>query len=256
LTAAKILIVDDSRAILAYASGILKGAGHSVLTTDNPLSVAALVRRERPDMILMDMQMPAVSGEDVVSTLKRFGCSDGVRVVFFSASVSVADLAIKTKVLGAHGYIHKASPLNPETLLSEVERLLSVPLRAPTRMGALVVDDSRAMRMLLAQILRAEGYQVTSAAHGREALERLQEETPSLALVDLEMPEMGGLELITAMRANPSTQKIPVLLVTSVKDEERIGEVLKAGASGYLNKPSRGRLDRATVVDSLRAMGI
>lgn len=250
---AKILVVDDSQAILTYVQGILSAGGYDVVTSNNPMLVASHVRREQPDMILMDIEMPAISGEDVVATLQRFGCSDGVRVVLFSASVSAAELAQKAETVGAHGYIHKASPLRPETLLAAVDRLLAQPLKSPRekRPEALVVDDSSAMRMLLTQILREQGYEVRAAAHGKDALDLLRDKAPHCAFVDLEMPEMDGLELVLAMRDNPETFEIPIVLVTSVDDQARIDEVLSAGASGYLPKP----IDKASIVNRLRSLG-
>jgi len=251
---AKILVVDDSQAILTYVQGILSAAGYDVVTSNNPMLVASHVRRERPDMILMDIEMPAISGEDVVATLQRFGCSEGVRVVLFSASVSAADLARKARAVGAHGYIHKASPLRPETLLAAVDRLLAQPLTAPEPEElpqALVVDDSSAMRLLLSQILREQGYEVRAAAHGRQAIEMLKERSASCALVDLEMPEMDGLELVLAMREDPRNGELPILLVTSVEDQERIDAVMAAGASDYVNKP----VSKSTIMARLRALG-
>ncbi|MBL4845091.1 MAG: response regulator [Planctomycetes bacterium] len=247
----KILIVDDSKAILAFAGGILEEAGYSVVTSTNPIAVAGLVRTEAPDMVLMDIQMPAISGTDVVATLNRFGSTEGIRMVLFSASVSEAELAIRAESVGAHGYIHKAAPLSPESLVAAVGRLLLAPLTSTVRPDVLVVDDSRAIRILLALMLREQGYDVTCAADGREALEHLREKKPQFAIVDLEMPEMDGLELIVAMRKQPDFQHIPVLLVTAVRDAKRIQAVLAAGACGYLNKP----VDKATIVDRIRAMG-
>lgn len=249
---AKILVVDDSQAILTYVQGILSSAGYDVVTSNNPILVASHVRREKPDMILMDIEMPAISGEDVVATLQRFGCSDGVRVVLFSASVSAAELAQKAEAVGAHGYIHKASPLRPETLLAAVDRLLAQPLKSgpDKRPEALVVDDSSAMRMLLTQVLQEQGYKVRAAAHGKDALHLLREKTPNCAFVDLEMPEMDGLELVVAMRENPDTFEVPIVLVTSVSDQARIDAVLSAGASSYLPKP----VDKASIVNGLRSL--
>lgn len=247
----KILVVDDSQAILTYARAVLESGGYEVVTSNNPISVAALVRREAPDMILMDIQMPAISGTDVVATLQRFGCSDGVRVVLFSASITQDDLARRSESVGAHGFIHKASPLEPTRLLEQVRELFAAPIRPPARLGALVVDDSRTVRLFLSQVLRDQGYEVVSAAHGREALEKLELHKPDLALVDLEMPEMDGLELVMAMQSDPNYQGIPILLVTSVKDSDRIAAVMEAGASDCVSKP----LSTGDLVQRLRSLG-
>ena len=82
---------------------------------------------------------------------------------------------------------------------------------------ALVVDDSRAMRMILAKTLKELGYEVREAANGREALEMIEAEKGALTLVlaDWNMPEMNGLELLKRLRQNPELASLVVVMVTT-----------------------------------------
>lgn len=105
-------------------------------------------------------------------------------------------------------------------------------------MQALVIDDSRAMRRLLANTLRELHFDVVDAEHGRAGLERLaQMPKPDLILVDWNMPEMNGLEFVTALRANKDYADIRILMVTTECDQSRMVEALTAGVDEYLMKP-------------------
>lgn len=80
---------------------------------------------------------------------------------------------------------------------------------------ALVVDDSMLIRHCVCRFLEERGFSVESASNGQEALETLQRVTPDLIVTDLKMPKMGGSDLISALKSQPSTAKIPVVIVAS-----------------------------------------
>jgi two-component system chemotaxis sensor kinase CheA len=103
----------------------------------------------------------------------------------------------------------------------------------------LVVEDSFTVRELQRSILEAAGYRVETARHGREALERLAgDEDVALVLTDLEMPEVDGLELTRAIRADPRLASLPVVIVTSRAEEGDLRNGLEAGADAYMTKRS------------------
>ncbi len=120
-------------------------------------------------------------------------------------------------------------------------------------MRALVVDDSRAIRRIIGDMLRKLDYEVHEAAHGIEALQRLTEiEMPDVLLVDWNMPEMNGLELIKAVRANPKYSNLPIMMVTTETEMERMAQAFVAGANEYVMKP----FDQATISDKLQLLGV
>jgi two-component system, chemotaxis family, chemotaxis protein CheY len=121
-------------------------------------------------------------------------------------------------------------------------------------MRALVVDDSRAVRMMLKRMLGELGFdEFAEAGHGGEALERLDEiETPDVMLVDWNMPEMNGLELIRAVRTNPARRDIPIVMVTTETEIEQVVRALAAGASEYVMKP----FTKDVIQDKLDLLGI
>lgn len=105
-------------------------------------------------------------------------------------------------------------------------------------MRAIVVDDSRATRAILARILTELGFETIQAAHGREALELLAAEPPvALALVDWNMPIMDGLDFVRAVRADPELASMKVVMVTTEGDMDHMVRALEAGADEYAMKP-------------------
>jgi two-component system chemotaxis response regulator CheY len=121
-------------------------------------------------------------------------------------------------------------------------------------MKALIVDDSRAMRMILARILKEVGFDTCEAGHGREALERVRvlDVPPRLIPVDWNMPEMNGLELVTALRANTIYDDCQIMMVTTETELAHVAQALQAGANEYMMKP----FTKESLVDKLKIMGM
>jgi two-component system cell cycle response regulator DivK len=101
----------------------------------------------------------------------------------------------------------------------------------------LVVEDNDLNRKLFCDVLKAGGFAVEPLADGRDVLVRAREFVPNLIIMDIQLPNISGLELIEALKGDPELRPIPILAVTAYAgkgDEERIRE---AGAEGYLAKP-------------------
>ena len=101
----------------------------------------------------------------------------------------------------------------------------------------LVVDDQEPNRLLLKDLLEAQGHVVTEARDGPEALERVTAIAPDVVLLDVSMPGMDGFEVCRKLKADPRTAAIPVLLVTALAHREQRLEGIAAGANDYLTKP-------------------
>ena len=122
-------------------------------------------------------------------------------------------------------------------------------------MKVLIVDDSRAMRSVIGRLVKKLGHETVEAGHGREALERLAEGPVDVALVDWNMPLMNGLELVQAVRATPSLSNLPLLMVTSETELERVVAALQAGADEYLMKPFTDQELASKIALALAARG-
>ena len=120
-------------------------------------------------------------------------------------------------------------------------------------MKALVIDDSKAMRMIIGKTLRQAGLEVHEAGNGREALERLEEiGSADVILGDWNMPEMNGLDFVKAVRAHESHKTIPLIRVTTETEIEQMTKALEAGANEYLMKP----FHKEALVEKLTLLGL
>jgi two-component system chemotaxis response regulator CheY len=119
---------------------------------------------------------------------------------------------------------------------------------------ALVIDDSRAIRMILGRTLNRFGYEVCSASNGREALELIggQRLDLSVILVDWNMPEMNGLDFVKTIRADPQYAQVPLMMVTTETEIEQMYRALEAGANEYVMKPFTDEV----IADKLRLLGV
>ena len=105
-------------------------------------------------------------------------------------------------------------------------------------MKALIIDDSRAMRMLLRRFVSSNGFEVVEAGNGQEALDALAVGTlPDVALIDWNMPVMDGLTFVNSVRARPEYRGITLMMVTTESERTQIVRALAAGAHEYLIKP-------------------
>jgi len=124
-------------------------------------------------------------------------------------------------------------------------------------MNALIVDDSRAIRRILSGMLTDIGFAVAEASHGKEALAHLQANAastsrPDLVLVDWNMPEMNGLELVQAVRRDERFASIPLMMVTTETEMAQVLRALEAGAQEYVMKP----FTKEVIEEKLRVLGL
>ena len=101
----------------------------------------------------------------------------------------------------------------------------------------LAVDDSRSMRRMVSFALRTSGFEVLEATDGQEAFEMARKEQVDLVLTDINMPRMGGIELIRRLRETPSYKYTPILTLTTESSAARKAEGKAAGATGWIVKP-------------------
>jgi DNA-binding response OmpR family regulator len=109
----------------------------------------------------------------------------------------------------------------------------------------LVVDDHRMNRILLARYLSKLGYQATLLENGRQALELLQSESFDLILLDVEMPDMDGYQVLEQLKADPRLRDLPVIMLSAMDEVERVVRCIELGAQDYLPRPFNPVLLRA-----------
>lgn len=119
-------------------------------------------------------------------------------------------------------------------------------------MHALVIDDSKSIRSILAKILLGVGFTVEEAANGLEALDLIKKEKVDLALVDWNMPDMDGREFILEVRKNSAYKDMRMMMVTTETAITKVAEALEAGADEYIMKP----FTKEMIIEKLVLMGL
>jgi two-component system chemotaxis response regulator CheY len=120
-------------------------------------------------------------------------------------------------------------------------------------MRALIVDDSKSMRMIIGKALQDIGIEVTEAGDGQQALDRLnQGQQVDLMLIDWNMPVMNGFDLVRAVRANVLLSDVRIMMVTTETSLGSMQQALEAGANEYLMKP----FTREVLQEKLALLGL
>jgi DNA-binding response OmpR family regulator len=157
--------------------------------------------------------------------------------------LTVVDERDRAFVMGASDYLVK--PIDQRRLIEVVQAHRSTEA-VPDDAGeapVLIVEDDDALRELLRRTLEEEGFYVTVAATGREALERVDERRPAAVLLDLILPEIDGIQVVSALRASPDQHTIPIVVLTAseLSDQERAR--LNAAVDQILQKGSVSHVD-------------
>jgi len=121
-------------------------------------------------------------------------------------------------------------------------------------MRAILIDDSRAIRMILRRIMGQIGFEVLEAEDGQQALDILagMDGAPELALIDWNMPNMNGLEFVSAARADKSLRDMTLVMVTTESEQSQVARALAAGAHEYVIKP----FTSDALIDKLALLGL
>lgn len=120
-------------------------------------------------------------------------------------------------------------------------------------MLAMVIDDSRAIRLILGNILKDLGFDVVNAGNGLEAMEQMKaQDKIDFALVDWNMPEMNGYEFVCAVRKENAYKDVRLMMVTTETEMSQVVKALEAGANEYVMKP----FTKEMITEKLTLMGI
>jgi adenylate cyclase len=139
---------------------------------------------------------------------------------------------------------HHPNPISASTPSELIDSIQS--------MHVLVVDDSRTLRMLLIRELNAIGIvKITEAVNGQDAMDKIHAEQFDLMLIDMEMPELDGLEVLKLVKADALLRNLPVIVISGAEQFDKTVECIQVGAEDYLPKPFNSVLLRARVFSSL-----
>ena len=211
------------------------------------LELAAL-RGEPYDVLLVDGQMPQMDGFRLTRRIRQNAHRRQPIIIMVTSSGLKSDIQ-RCKELGIAGYLVK--PVKRKELLQTLRRIAGQTLTPPTEVHAVVpsirtdsvvrvllVEDNRTNQLMAQRMLEKVGYRVVVASDGKEALADIQQQTFDVVLMDVQMPEMDGLEATRQIRklSHPMCV-IPVIAMTASAMAEDRAVCLEAGMDDYVSKP-------------------
>jgi len=113
----------------------------------------------------------------------------------------------------------------------------------------LLVDDSETVIMLQKLMFRSEGYIIVTAKNGLEAIEKAKSDPPDVIILDINMPELDGIETCRRLKNDPNTNPIPIIMVTTHGETERVEQSYLAGCNDYCTKP----IDKVELLKKIKA---
>ncbi len=211
-----VLVIEDDMVAAGLIRSQLMEGGYRVALVASGHAGLGAAKRLLPQVITLDLGLPDLDGWEVLYRLKNDPATQGIPVLVVTAQ----DQGQLGPSLGAVDWLTK--PVDAKRLLTALHRCQA--LGAPRRpLRILVVDDESAVLEALEALLVHEGHRVVRATDGRSALQRAQVEQPDIVLLDLHLPDVSGLEVVTRLRQIPGLEAVSVIAFSGkfVSPEER-----------------------------------
>ena len=243
----KLLLIEDEEPLAEVLQTKLQREGFTVSVANDGAEGLAKLKSERPDLVLLDIILPKMSGFDILEEMRKDPELPHPPVIIISNSGQPVEIE-RAKALGAVDYLVKAD-FDPEEVVTKVRANMArlqgggaksagAKKSAKGGMGALilVVEDDKFLRDLMVQKLKREGFAVDEAIDGEEALKRAKEAAPSLILLDLILPGVDGFEVLRQLKAETQSANTPVIILSNLGQREDIEKGMSLGAADFLIK--------------------
>ena len=224
------LVISDSEELRARLEPAAPGRGVRVAFC-GAAEAGARLREGAADVILLDLAAKA-GAKRGTGLLGELAGSGSPPVVVLAGSHALAD-RVQAAHHGAAGFVDR--DLDPDALLDVVERFVAG-LRVE-RTTVLAVDDDEAVLSALRALLEPRGFTVATAESATRFWEQLDDVVPDIAIVDLDMPVVNGIDLCRAIRTDPRWAGLPLLILTAYQDPELVRQAFAAGVDDYVTKP-------------------
>lgn len=228
----RVLIVNDSPHEGRKLRQAIEKEGFSVYEGANKEDAIDLARRFRPNIIVIDVVMPEIDGTYLVKVLREDPETKEIPIIVFSA---IEEENARLKDVKAIKIIKRS--MDEKTLVKDIKAALYHHRKAEPGEKILIVDDERSITSLITSMLQEFGYTTIEASTGEEALSIAQAEQPDLILLDINLPGIDGFQTLKRLKNSVRTGRIPVILLSGIKDAKEKAKGLNLGASDYITKP-------------------
>ena len=251
-----VLVVEDNDMNMKLTRDLLSLLDCDVLEANDAESGLKLVRDQRPDLVLMDIQLPGMDGLEACRKIREDIDGQDIPMIALTAMAMNGD---EEKVLEAGYDTYISKPFDTKTFLEKVSGYLgtvkvkkkTVPKQTPSmKKLVLVVDDDKINVKVIKSMLPSDLYDILEAFHGTDALRIARERAPDLIFLDIMMPDIDGYEVAKRLKSDSETSDIPIVMVTSLDGTEDRVKGLEAGAEDVLIKP----VNKIEVVARARSM--
>jgi signal transduction histidine kinase/CheY-like chemotaxis protein len=221
-----VLVVEDSAEMRMVYEKYLKGTGFQMVPASTVKQAQQALHRHRPQVIVLDLQL---KGEDTWGFLARLKKDDETRAV---PVMIVSQIEDQAKAIGLGADVYGLKPIQRRWLLDNLNRLT----RGEGEKRILLIDDEEATRYWLKGLLASTGASILETPHGLEGIRMARELQPQVILLDLVMAVMQGEDVLDQLKADPSTESIPVIIVTSKNLQPQERASLNEKAVAVLSK--------------------
>jgi len=228
LSRPKLLMAEDDPIVVELLKNLLQHEMDIIFTSDG-CGVFDLVKREKPDLILLDDDLPGLTGIEVIEKLQAENDLSEIPVIMLTGNADPRNV-LKAIKAGASDYFTK--PFEPVKFVNHIRDLLS-----RRDITILIVDDDASIRSLLSYRFETIGVKCFEARNGIEALEAVRQRTPSLIILDRMMPGMEGGAVLSELQRQDEYKDIPVVILTARSNPEDSLKLLQSGAVEFMSKP-------------------
>lgn len=233
-----ILLATDKEKLREDMKGLLSRGGHTVLFAGTAEEGMEQAKKNPVDILILDMNTPAMNGYAFLESLLHDVVLEKVPTIFLLANNESDINEEKNATLNVKDYLVKQGATAADIgtkLLLHLGRANGSPLSAEG-FKILVVEDDNFLRDLLARKLGQEDCQFIAAIDGENALRILNEDKPSIILLDLILPGIDGFEVLTKIKENPDVKNIPVVILSNLGQDSDIKRAKELGADDFLIK--------------------
>lgn len=233
----KLLIIEDSLTQAKQLESMLSTLGFDTALAYSGKEALDYLKANKPALVISDILMPEMDGFELCKTIKTNPKTRDITVVLLTQLSDPKEI-IRGLECGADDFIVK--PYNDDLLLARIRAIIAIRLEQASserQSSILIAEDSPTQAEQLKFLLEENGYAVTTAPDGKQALEAARQLKPTLIISDILMPVMNGYELAREIKKDESLKKTPIILITSLTDRRELVANASIVADGYFTKP-------------------